>query len=296
MNRADAEASRVIHTRSGVGATAGIIQRQALRFSRLTFDQPTLVVVRHGEKIFTSAKEDWLVKSGEAVAIAKGHRFDITNRPDGKGSYEANWLVFEPEMLQSFASVAASVSQPVRSLGRMEIDFIEAFARARDAIQNPTIVPEKIARHRMEEILLWLGQRGVSLADPTPTTFSQRVRQMLMATLDQTWTAAMVARQFHVSEATLRRHLAAESSNLSSLLADVRMSHALSLLQSTDLPVGNIARDVGYESASRFAVRFRKRFGFAPTAVRGHRRQDSHNPTTCFVDGGSARPKTTSLI
>lgn len=275
MNRTDAEVSRVIHTRSGVGATAAIIQREALRFSRLMFDQPTLVVVRHGEKIFTSAKGEWLVKSGEAVAIAKGRRFDVTNRPDGKGSYQANWLVFEPEMLQSFASVAAPVSQPVRSLGRLEIDFMEAFVRAQEAIRNPEGVPHEIARHRMAEILLWLSQRNVSLADPPPTTFSQRVREMLMATLGETWTAAMVARRFHVSEATLRRHLAAESSSLSSLLADVRMSHALSLLQSTDLSVGNIARDVGYESASRFAVRFRKRFGFAPTAVRGHRRDGS---------------------
>ncbi|PDS41182.1 AraC family transcriptional regulator [Rhizobium anhuiense] len=295
MNRADAEARRVIHTRSGVGATADIIQREALRFSRLTFDHPTLVVVRHGEKIFASAKGEWRVKSGEAVAIAKGHRFDITNRPDAHGSYQANWLVFEPEMLRAFAS-AAQVSQPVRSLGRLEIDFIEAFARARDAIQNPTIVPDKIARHRMEEILLWLGQRGVSLAAIPPSTFSQRVRELLMATLDEMWTAAIVARQLHMSEATLRRHLAAENNNFSSLLADVRMSHALSLLQSTDLPVGNIAHDVGYESASRFATRFRKRFGFAPTAVRGHRRDNSHNPATGFVDGGSARTKTTSLI
>lgn len=117
-----------------------------------------------------------------------------------------------------------------------------------------------------------------------------------MATLDEIWTAAIVARQLHMSEATLRRHLAAEGNSFSSLLADVRMSHALSLLQSTDLPVGNIAHDVGYESASRFATRFRKRFGFAPTAVRGHRRDGSHNPSTCSADGGSARPKTTSLI
>ena len=33
-----------------------------------------------------------------------------------------------------------------------------------------------------------------------------------------------------------------------------------------------IAFAVGYESPSRFAIRFRQRFGFAPTAVRGHER------------------------
>ena len=281
MNRADADVTRVIHTRAGVGATAGIIQREALRFSRLTFDQPTLIVVRRGEKIFTTAREEWVVKSGEAVAIAKGHRFDITNRPDANGSYQASWLVFEPEMLQSCASVAAPASQPLQPLGRLEIGFLEAFARARDAIENPAVVPREIARHRMREILLWINQRGVCLAGGSPSTFSQRVRERLMAKLDETWTAAIVAGQFHMSEATLRRHLAAEDSSLSSLLTDLRMTHALSLLQSTDLPVGSIARDVGYESASRFASRFRRRFGFSPTAVRGHRRDcSSSEPRT----------------
>ena len=50
------------------------------------------------------------------------------------------------------------------------------------------------------------------------------------------------------------------------------MSFAMTLLQSTDHPIAHIAAQVGYESPSRFAVRFRDRFGFAPTVVRGHRR------------------------
>lgn len=74
-----------------------------------------------------------------------------------------------------------------------------------------------------------------------------------------------------MSEATLRRRLAEEDRSFSEMTIDVRMAHALSL-QSTDRSVTQIAFDAGYESASRFAVRFRKRFGFAPTAVRGHQR------------------------
>jgi transcriptional regulator GlxA family with amidase domain len=53
---------------------------------------------------------------------------------------------------------------------------------------------------------------------------------------------------------------------------DARMSLALTLLQASDLSVNNIANAVGYSSASRFAVRFRQRFGFAPSAIRGHER------------------------
>ena len=46
------------------------------------------------------------------------------------------------------------------------------------------------------------------------------------------------------------------------------MSLALTLLQVTDKPVGEIAHEVGYESASRFATRFRARLGVSPTTIR----------------------------
>jgi AraC-like DNA-binding protein len=274
MKRDDADRIRVIYTRAGVGATAGVIQREALRFSHLAIDRPTLIMVRHGLKILTSSDREWTIRSGEAITIARGHRFDVTNRPDARGAYEASWLVFEPSMLAAFPSALAPMTQSACALGRIEADFMEAFVRARDAIRDPSHVPERIARHRMQEVLLWLEGRGVNLIAPPPRTFSERVRAILMSSLDETWTAATVARHLHMSEATLRRHLASEGTSFTDLLADMRMSHALTLLQSTDYPVGHIARDVGYDSASRFAIRFRKRFGFAPTAIRGHRRED----------------------
>lgn len=56
------------------------------------------------------------------------------------------------------------------------------------------------------------------------------------------------------------------------LLQDVRMTQALTLLQSTDISVLDVGLAVGYDSASRFAVRFRERFGFAPSAIRGQKR------------------------
>ncbi len=63
------------------------------------------------------------------------------------------------------------------------------------------------------------------------------------------------------------------------------MTSALRLLQGTDWPISLIASQVGYESASRFAERFRKRFGFAPTAIRGHHRlqpMDTDPPPVSF--------------
>jgi AraC-like DNA-binding protein len=78
-----------------------------------------------------------------------------------------------------------------------------------------------------------------------------------------------VAKRLGLCEATLRRRLAAEGTTLGDLLTDVRMSFAMVLLQSTNQAVNRIALEVGYESASRFAIRFRARFGFLPAAIRG---------------------------
>jgi AraC-like DNA-binding protein len=274
MKCADAGRTRLIHARTGVGVTAEIIQREALRFSRLTIDQPTLIVVRHGVKILTSADTEWKVRSGDAVVLAKGCRFDVINRLDANAAYEASWLVFEPSLLASFAAVSPRMSQSACALARVGTDFMETFTRGCNAIRDTERISHAIAQHRVQEILLWLDRHGVNLATLWPSAFAERVRALLTSAPYKRWTAALVARQLHTSEATLRRHLAAEGTRLSDLLVDVRMSHALLLLQSTDSPVGHIARDVGYESASRFAVRFRKRFGFAPTAIRGHRHDD----------------------
>ena len=49
---------------------------------------------------------------------------------------------------------------------------------------------------------------------------------------------------------------------------DARMTFALGMIQTTDLPINRIALDVGYASPSRFAVRFRERFGISPSHVR----------------------------
>lgn len=76
-----------------------------------------------------------------------------------------------------------------------------------------------------------------------------------------------------MSEATFRRRLADQGQPFNDILIDVRMTAALTLLQVADRPISDIASQVGYESASRFPVRFKKRFGFSPAAVRGARSQ-----------------------
>ena len=149
---------------------------------------------------------------------------------------------------------------------------MSAINRAIQVIGDADNVPDAIDRHSMHELLIWLNLHNGQLTRIDTSSLSGKLRQLLSAAPGSPWPAQKVAQQLAMSEATLRRHLAAEGSSLSALLADVRMSLALALLQSTDKAIALIAAEVGYESASRFAIRFRQRFGFSPAQIRTQQR------------------------
>lgn len=260
---------RSVRVREGVGATARIRQQRALRLPRVVVDRPALIVVRCGQKTLEWERGRCVLEAGDAVAVAGGQAFDITNRPPAGAWYEAAWLVWNPELFLDAAIDRALPRvddvfpiQPMGEAFRLVVD------RAIEAIANPEAVSAAVARHRCAEVLVWIAQFGRRFEPRRDNAASAQVRSLLSSAPGQPWPAPIVAKHLAMSEGTLRRRLAAEGESLSALTAEVRMSRALTLLQATDRPVAQIAREVGYESPSRFAARFRSRFGHAPTAIR----------------------------
>lgn len=266
--------TRSLAVRPGVGLTANVVQHSTLRFSRVVVDSPALILLRHGTKSLRSGGRRWTLQGGDAIAIAGGQSFDVSNRLSSAGLYEARWLVWDKAVIQRFAQTMPPGPPLSGALVLQQIgtEFSAAMDRAAAAVADPSVLAEEVARHRLAELLVWLSVAGVRFATPQATTTSSRLRRLFAESTEHAWTVPEVAARLAMSEATLRRRLNAEGTSFGELLADVRMSCAMTLLQCTDHPVAHIALKVGYESASRFAIRFRERFGFAPTAIRGHRR------------------------
>jgi AraC-like DNA-binding protein len=51
-------------------------------------------------------------------------------------------------------------------------------------------------------------------------------------------------------------------------LQDIRMHHAMTLLQTTRWSLSQIADACGYRASSRFSLRFKQRFGCSPADIR----------------------------
>jgi len=265
-----------ISIRPDIGASARIVQYNRLRYANILINRPVLILVERGTKILRSGEEEWVVPAGGCIALAQGETFDVVNAAEGEHAYEARWIAFEPETVAAFTANAGQGRPFPRAfpVHNPHKGFHDAFADCAQAITKPGSIPVEIARHRLGELLLWLDLAGGRFAPPRPPGFSDRVRDLISNEPDGDWTSARLCRLIGASEATLRRKLAAEKWSLQSLLIDVRMSIAMQLLQSTDLSILRIAEAVGYDSQSRFAARFRARFGFAPSAIRGHIRPD----------------------
>jgi AraC-like DNA-binding protein len=259
--------------RPDVGTSATILQQQELEFKRLHIDHPVLIVVERGVKSLRCKNGEYIIRPGEAIAIAGGQSIDITNRLSEDGTYRAHWLMFDRTLIVEHEQRHGEQPVICHALPICQVDagFVGAFQRSLQAVTDESI-PIDIARHRVGEMLIWIGLHGGQFDTNETLTFAIKVRRLIGRDLAGDWRAAHVASSFAMSEATLRRKLAEENMTLSEILSDARLSFALNLLQSTVQPVTQIALNVGYQSPSNFAVRFRQRFGFSPSAIRGQRR------------------------
>lgn len=259
---------RRVLVRPDVGAAGHIIQRSDLTTRRAVVDRATLILVEEGRKRVRGASGEVTAGPGEAVAIQPGEVVDIANTPGPRGSYRALWICWADELL---GEPPRRASPRLAAHTRLAGEFLAAFQRAFDGLRGD--LPASVAVHRLREVLLWLGERRFQFTPPPPPSLEQRVRRLLAADPAATWPMELVARETATSVPTLRRRLAAEGAAFRDILLDVRMAHALALLQNTDEPVLSVALAAGYTSPSRFTARFRARFGHLPTEIRRRRRR-----------------------
>lgn len=87
-------------------------------------------------------------------------------------------------------------------------------------------------------------------------------------------TIEALAKQFLMNPTTLKKVFKeVYGTSLAAHMKQHRMEHAAQLLKETEMPIGQIALSVGYESQSRFTNAFRATYGLLPTAYRRQQKE-----------------------
>ncbi len=109
----------------------------------------------------------------------------------------------------------------------------------------------------------------VSLENPGDGDAVSRAKAFMRENLKSALTLAEVADAVGITERTLLRRFAANGGGTpAAYLLSARLSHARSLLESSDVPIKRVASESGYGDLAAFARAFRKYAGLAPGEYR----------------------------
>ncbi|MFC5473269.1 helix-turn-helix transcriptional regulator [Paraherbaspirillum soli] len=260
--------------RGGVGMLAQPLLRRPHAARSFRFFDAAILLVNSGKLTLDADQVHMeLDEPLTLLAVAQDVRADIQKNPgSGDGTFRSMFLTFAPDVILEFYKRhenEMSISSPIASLRKLGVDAdladtLAYCVRGMAAEQ----VSDREQRHRLIGLLLALADRGCCFPRPSTQQIGDRLKGLLGPSPQRRWTTATAARELAMSEATLRRRLATENLRFDSLLLDIRMHHAMTLLQTTAWSIPQIAEASGYRASSRFALRFRERFGCSPSRAR----------------------------
>ncbi len=246
-----------------------IRQASEAYFRSVWVEAPSIIYVRQGSKYIETDDSKIRITENQAVIFSPGQILGIKNRPDENADYLADVFTFDAELVKKcYSSINAQAPANSNfSAIAVNTEMQNAFSKAKQDLIAQEI-PDNIIQHRATELLLWLSESGVYFRIANEPTIHDRVRKLLLSDLARNWRAQEVAQHMAMSEQSLRRHLAEMNTTFKDILTEARLGRALDLLQTTTLPVTEIAYEIGYGSPSSFTERFKSRFEIPPTAIR----------------------------
>lgn len=206
---------------------------------------------------------------GEILVIPNTRSIDIEYAPSHEsGEFVALSVLLKEEQLEAARLLlSAPPPQDNGSIAAVSVSsLLSPLTRWTEAMREGN---RSLSLHAMVEVVLRLyGMGHHALLRVGQPSLAMKIRQMVAKKPNHPWNAAEIEALMGLSGPTLRRHLASESTNLRSVIADARIAEALRLLMTSELPVKTVAACVGYNSAASFSRQFTERYGIEPSGFR----------------------------
>lgn len=248
--------------------------QQPHQVSSFRFFEPSLLRVNSGQ-LTLSQEHDAPVKLGNTphlMVISQHTQAHVSKTVSAEsGIFSSMFLGFSPALIAGFYRDNAPLLSPLTPLNGFQIvplddELQETLDYCLHGLKNPASTA--VQQNRLTGVLIALAERGILFMPRAGEPLGTRLTTLLASAPEFAWTAASASQQLAMSEATLRRRLVEEQISFRTLLQDIRMHHAMTLLQTTRWSLSQIADACGYRASSRFSLRFRERFGCSPADIR----------------------------
>lgn len=236
------------------------------------FFDATLLLVLAGELHIHAGESRHRVNSTAGFCRADpGLTADLSKFPAAGGQFRSIYLTLSASVVsrfyQRYPEMSATARQPPQiDMLPADEELLAAFHALLTALESHRLSDARL-EIRVFDLLLALFERGSGFS-VQQNGISNRLQAILRDAPEARWTARTAGQALAMSEATLRRRLAQEGIRFDRVLLDIRMHHALMLLQTTPWNLLQIADACGYRSQARFSERFKARFGVSPAQIR----------------------------
>jgi AraC-like DNA-binding protein len=250
--------------------TAEVYSSHQHRLHRVKLFSAAICHITQGSKVIIQDDNRQVATPEELIIIPANTELEIVNQPE-QGAFRSDLLLLSPELITEFKAHYIKDFPPARLTSvcaPMSKSLTFMWDSLLNAVRND--LPSALQENQVMGLLLALHQDGLTgpLLIERSFNLTEQVRQMIMMSPAKLWTAQDIAAQLSLGTSTLRRRLQLESQSYRQIIEEVRMAFALSQLQTTALPIGEIASRSGYLSSSRFTARFRQHYGCLPKDVR----------------------------
>jgi AraC-like DNA-binding protein len=236
--------------------------REKQQLHRVHFFQATMMLVLRGtKKIYGPLNEN--CTEGSLILVSSSHEFPFANIPND--FYMALAIEFAPEDFPARALTEQRVKLEVKEAPKSLLTITQQLLDL-----GHSDMPTSVLRARRKELAALLSILKLDTVLRCSNTPSWRIQlvNLLRTDLSKEWKLNKVCKALATSESNLRRRLQQENTGFRQVLEDLRLNSGLAMIQTSNLPINQIALECGYQSASRFSERFKKHFQTSPSELR----------------------------
>jgi AraC-like DNA-binding protein len=240
---------RNIHFQHNALSAAEITSRRLYKLHRVRLFSPALCRVNRGSKIIVQGISQMQATPQQLIILPADVELEVINQPDN-GLFCSDLLSLTADLLADFKARYMSEPPPGRLTSLCAPMTLNCRLCGRTCCKRCEGDSTELQHHQTMGLLLALQQAGYAgpLLNERQQDLTAQVRQIIMLSPAEAWSVPRVAKMLFVGESTLRRRLQQESQSFRLIVEEVRMAYALGQLQSTSLPIGEIALNSGYQS------------------------------------------------
>lgn len=238
--------------------------KHSQKLRNVTMHSPSLIQILSGNKELFWKENSITLSNSTLLLCHAGSSLSFENRPD-KGPFLSRMFSFhclpEEKIIQLNDGVNIG-DQPIVSNSKSLEGTLNALATL-----DLSAMSESTQKYWVMPLFQQLAEKGClhHLFPQKHISFRCKLSHYLSLTPGDAHPLESVAEKFAMSRATLIRKLKKEDTQYRELLAEVRLNHALNLMQDRQWSVIQLAQMCGYQSEERFSQRFRKRYGLSPS-------------------------------